>query len=150
MLTTYRLAVYANPRHYESTQVALLAPSWRPEDARGLSDHYHLLQMIDLKLPELPVSDAYTNELLHASSPIEAHRRKMARMEAAMFLSPGELAAQNEHLAAADRRIIGAERRAGGHLVEKLYGDTALTGRLIRSLIISSCRLRSKHRLINP
>jgi hypothetical protein len=122
-LTTYRLAVYANPRHYEGTHIALLAPDWRPEDAKGFSDH-HLLQVIDLKQAELPVPDAYTNELLHASSAIEAHQRKMARFDAAMFQSPDDLSAQNEHLEAADRQIIEAERCKGGHLVEKLYGDT--------------------------
>ncbi len=124
-LTTYRLAVYANPRHCEDTQAALLAPGWRPEDAKGFGEYHRLLQAVDLKRAELPVLDIYTNELLHASSAIDAHQRKMARFDAAMFLSPEELAAQNELLAAAERQIIGAERRAGGHLVEKLYGDTA-------------------------
>lgn len=124
-LTTYRLAVYANPHHYEDTQAALLTPGWRPEDAKGLSEYHRLLQVADLKRADLPVFEAYTNELLHASSAIDAHQRKMARFDAAMFLSPEELAAQNELLAAAERQIIGVERRTGGHLVEKLYGDTA-------------------------
>ncbi len=72
-LTTYRLAVYDNPRHYLETQIALLAPRWQPEDAKGFGEYHRLLQVVDLRRIKLPVPDVYANELLHASSAIEAH-----------------------------------------------------------------------------
>ncbi len=122
-LTTYRLAVYTG-HYYQRSQIALLGPGWRPEDAHRFKPQYRVVQVIDLGLAELPVQNAYTNELLNSISASEAHDKRNRELDEETLLTPEQLAAIDQHFRDADREILDNELKWTSLRNQKLYGDT--------------------------